>query len=335
MRNESLGDVGKVWLYAAASVLLGAWMSPLLYNAGKALAEVSVSKATNGPLEWLAGLCRAAAFPRFFEAGVLLAALLLFLPWMEWIHARRGAAGGGPWRLRLPDGARVSARGQWLERNPRGWWHMCAGFLLAAGLLLSLGLALVPAGYLTLRHPGGGLPVLRLLVLALASAVVMEVFFRGIAMGIFLRAMRPAAALGMTAAFFALALSAVPPAGLDVADPEAARPGFEMLRLLAMRFADPRTVMTDLAPLLALGTVLAFARWRTASLWLPVGLSAGWWFAKRLLAEWSATAASTVAPAADHDWVPQGLVPVAAIVIAGMLARFLFTTPAGEDELHS
>ena len=41
MRNDSRGDVIKVWLYAAASVALGAWMSPLLYNAGKALAEVS------------------------------------------------------------------------------------------------------------------------------------------------------------------------------------------------------------------------------------------------------------------------------------------------------
>src|SRR5512137_2881398 len=57
MRNESLGDVLKVWLYAAASVLLGAWISPVLYNAGKALAEVSVCKVTNGPLEWLAKLC--------------------------------------------------------------------------------------------------------------------------------------------------------------------------------------------------------------------------------------------------------------------------------------
>ena len=41
----------KVWLYAAASVLRGAWISPLFYNAGKALAEVSQFKQINGPLE--------------------------------------------------------------------------------------------------------------------------------------------------------------------------------------------------------------------------------------------------------------------------------------------
>ena len=331
MRNESLGDVLKVWLYAAASVLLGAWISPLLYNAGKALAEVSVSKATNGPLQWLAKLCRVAEFPRFYEAGMLLAAVLLFFPWMEWIHARRGAAAeaGGPWRMRLPDGARVSTHGQRLEENPRGKWHLCAGFLVAAGILLPMGVALAPAGFLTMRQPGAGFSgsVLRSLMAALALTTVMEVFFRGIAMGIFLRAMRPAAALGMSAAFFALVLSVIPPAGVNVADPEAARPGFELLRLVGMRFAEPGALLGSFMPLLALGGVLAFARWRSASLWLPAGLHAGWLFSKNLLAELSAMPA--------QNWLSQGVVPLAAILIAGVLARFLITNPASEDAPRS
>lgn len=331
MRNESLGDVLKVWLYAAASVLLGAWICPLLYNAGKALAEVSESKTTNDPLQWLAKLCREADFARFFEMGILLAAVILFFPWMEWIHARRGAAAeaGGPWRLRLPDGARVSTRGQRLEKNPRGKWHLCAGFLVAAGLLLSMGVAMVPAGFLTMKHPGGALveTALRSLMMAFIVAVVMEVFFRGIVMGIFLRAMRPAAALGMSAAFFALALSVMPAAGVHVADPEAARPGFEMLRLTGMRFAEPGALLGSFIPLLALGAVLAYARWRTASLWLPVGLHAGWWFAKNLLVGLSAVP--------SQNWLLHGMVPMAAILISGVLACFLSPNPAHEDALRS
>ncbi len=78
MGIKASGDVLKLWLYAAASVLLGAWFAPLLYNAGKALAEVSSVKATNGPLQWLAGICRAAEFPAFFEASLLVAAAILF-----------------------------------------------------------------------------------------------------------------------------------------------------------------------------------------------------------------------------------------------------------------
>ena len=249
MRNEAHGDVLKVWLYAAASVWLGAWFSPLLYNAGKALAEVSQGKTINGPLEWLAGQCMGAEFSGFFMASMMLAAALLFFPWMEWLHARSGAAlASGPWGLRLPDGARVSMRGQRLEKNPQGPWHLCAGFLLLAGLLLPMGIALVAAGWFTLRLPtdvGLALHLARSVILAFAIALVAEVLFRGVVMGVFLRAMRPAAALGMSAAFFALMASLAPPDGLHVADPEAHGVGFELLRLLALRFADGSVLLEN------------------------------------------------------------------------------------------
>jgi len=292
VRNEPLSDVLKVWLYAAASVLLGAWMSPLLYNAGKALAEVSEHKATNGPLEWLANRCRAADFAGFFEVAILFVAAVLFFPWLEWL----------------------ARRGQRLRKNPQAVWHFGAGILLAAGLLLSMAVAVAPAGFLTTR-PDGLRLVTRSLMAALVMATVMEVFFRGIVLAVFLRAMRPVAALVMSAVLFALALSMMPPAGVDVADPEAARPGFEMLRLLVARFAQPGAVLENFLPLLVLGGVLAYARWRTTSLWLPVGLHAGWWFAKNLL--------ERISPEASHGWLLHGVVPTAAILIAGLLAYFL------------
>ena len=324
MRNEARGDVWKVWLYAAASVALGAWISPLLYNAGKALAEVSSAKTTNGFLKWLADVCREADFPKFYGASLLLAAGILFLPWMEWIHARRGdrVKGAGPWKMRLPDGARMSSRGQPLEKYPRGLWHACAGFLLVAGLLLSMGVALVPAGFFTLRNPPEGMALLavKTLVGAFVLAVLMEVFFRGIAMGIFLRAMRPAAALGLSATFFALALSVIPPAGVNVLDPDASGTGFELLGRVADGFAEWRNVLRYFAPLLALGVVLAYARWRTKSLWLPIGLHTGWLFSKGMLAKLSATAG---APLLSGGLFQQGFVPMVAIVLAGVLAHYL------------
>jgi len=334
MRNEALGDVFKVWLYAVAVVWLGAWISPLLYNAGKALAEVSQAKSTNDFLDWLAGVCRTAEFPGFFTAGLLVVALVLFFPWMEWIHARRGVqSAGGPWRVRLPDGARAGGRGQGLEKNPRGLWHAAAGFLLAAGLLLPLGIAMVPAGYATLRDPGPGLAgmVMRALLVACVLAMVMEVFFRGIVMGIFLRGMRPAAALGMSAAFFALALAVIPPVGLNVPDAEEPRVGFELLRLMALRFADVSVVLAEFVPLLALGTVLAYARWRTASLWLPIGLHAGWWFARDVLVRLG-KAPDALEPALSAGVLLHGLVPLAAILMAGVLAHFLTANP---DDPHA
>jgi len=316
MFNEARGDVWKVWLYAAATVALGAWIAPWLYNAGKALAEVSSNKTTNGPLEWLAGVCRMADFPRYDEAGLLLAAAVLFFPWLEWLHAMSGkarAGGGSPWLL---------------SKNPRRLWHGGAGFLLVAGLLLAaLAMALAPAGWVMLRHHPDGLPALALAALtkALVLAVLMEGFFRGLVLGIFLRAMRPAAALGMSAVFFALALSVMPQPGLDVADPEAAGTGFEMLRLLAGRFADWRCVCGHFLPLLALGGVLAYARWRTASLWLPVGMHTGWLFAWAMGCLFAAVTGlpGTHGPVLAGTFFQHGLISLGAILVAGVLVHYL------------
>jgi uncharacterized protein len=338
MRNEAHGDVLKVWLYAAASVWLGAWFSPLLYNAGKALAEVSQGKTINGPLEWLAGVCMRADFPAFFMVSMMLAAAVLFFPWMEWLHARRGAAlASGPWGLRLPDGARVSRLGQSLGKNPQGPWHLCAGFLLLAGLLLPMGIALVAAGWFKLQLPADVGLVTHLagtFIVALLTAVVAEVLFRGIVMGVFLRAMRPAAALGMSAAFFAMAASLAPAAGMHVADPEARGVGFEMLRLLALRFADGAALLETFLPLLALGLVLSYARWRTASLWLPIGMHAGWLTAKNILNGMVAVDSGT-GPLLSAEVVQHFLLPVAAILITGALAHYLTANPAHPDASRS
>ena len=333
MRNEACGDVWKLWLYAAASVALGAWISPLLYNAGKALAEVSVNKTTNGLLEWLAGVCRLADFPRFYQAGLLIAAVVLFFPWMEWLQARRSVSvesGGGPWLLRLPSGAWIPEHGQPLQENLRGLWHGCSGFLLVSGLLLPMGVALVPAGLFTLRYPAEGLGIcaLKILVAVVLPAVVMEVAFRGVAMGIFLRAMKPSTALGMSAVFFALVLSVSPPPGVNVPDPEAAGTGFKLLGLVALHMADWQGLCGNFLPLLALGGVLAYARWRTASLWLPIGLHTGWLFAKGMLGALSGPDESL----RPNLLIQQGLLPLVAIILAGVLAHYLTTDPTDETE---
>lgn len=333
MRNESHGDVWKVWLYAAASIVAGAWVSPWVFNAGKALAEVSSSKMTNGFLKWLADLCRAANFPMFYTASVILAALVFFLPWMECIHAPRGVEtkGPGPWLLRLPHGARLATRGQRLRRYLGGPWDCCLGFMLVAGLLLSMGVVLKPAGLVTMNQAPEGLIrlMLRALIVTLPLAFLMETIFRGVMMGIFLRAMRPAAALGMTSAFFALVMCAFPPVDLQVADPDVGGTGFGLLKTTITQFADWKVICMSFAPLLGLGAVLSYARWRTASLWLPVGLHTGWLTAKMVLAKLSAPSAAGES-AVIGNVLLQGLVPLVAVILAGLLAHRI-TFPAEND----
>lgn len=335
MRDPALGDVLKLWLYAAASVLLGTWISPLFFNAGKALAEVSAAKQTNGPLEWLAGRCRMAEFPQFFEMAILVCAMILFFPFIEWLRGGRSAETGKVGSLRLPDGARKLTRGQRLQANPRGIPQAVTGFLGVSILFSLLGVALILAGIFEWKNPADSMfwIFIRVFCVSLVLALVQEILFRGIAMGIFLRAMRPVAALGLSTVLFAMAHLLHPTAGLGVPDPEAPGVGFELLRKILGQFSEPRFVFGTFAPLLALGGVLAYSRWRTASLWMPVGLHAGWIFVNGMLA--------SVTVAAGHQnsmlWLlagnslHQGLVALAGILIAGALVIRL-TIPADAPE---
>jgi len=331
VHGEVSSDVLKIWLYSVASVLLGAWCSPLLYNAGKALAEISSVKETNGPLEHLANLCDRSEFPAFFTTGLVVAALLLFFPFMAWLRGGRAAqadsrvGGERSWNLRLPDGARGQSAGQRLRGNPDGVSHLILGFILAVTLFFFIGGALMLSGVFRWKTPSEPwlFIFLRAGVIAFGLAVLQEVLFRGIALGVFLRAMPSAAALGMSALLFALVHFLQPPVGLDVFDPDASGTGFELLRKILALFGQPRALLSTFAPMLALGGVLAYARWRTASLCLPIGLHAGWLFVNSVL--------GTIAVSSSHPqssmWIfsgeslRQGLVPLLGILAAGYLAN--------------
>jgi membrane protease YdiL (CAAX protease family) len=304
MRKVALANVLKVWIYAAATVLLGTWLSPLLYNAGKALAEVSAAKQTNGPLEWVAGLCRAADFPAFFVASLLMAALFFFHPLMRWL--------GGRWSL--------SQFG--VQKNPRWLRQAALGFAAWVLLFLVMAEALILTRQWLWISPGAAAGNILMWGFfgALALAIMQEWVFRGIVLGIFLRALRPAAAIGLSAALFALVHFLVPPLGMGVVDADAAGVGWELLRKVTAQFCDARVLVVSFAPLLALGAVLAYARWRTASLGLSIGLHAGWIFIHGIVGSMTAVANQShwVGGLMVGSSLKQGWIPLAAILIAGI-----------------
>lgn len=332
VRDEALSDVLKVWLYAVASILLGVWISPFLYNAGKALAEVSAVKVTNEPLVLLANLCRTASFPQFFVASMVLSGVVLFVPFIEWLHGGRTHDGSPkkPWSLRLPNGAKTLNRGQSLARNDQALHHLLQGFFVVVGLFFLLGGILTATGIFQWHRPVGDLSVLliRALAFALGLAALQEFLFRGIALGIFLRAMRPAAALGMSALLFGMVHFLTPPSGINVPDPDASGIGFEMCRMLVAQVADPRMFLGVFVPLLALGAVLAFARWRTASLWLPIGLHTGWLFVNSVMSAMTMTTdhSSSLMWVISGTALRQGLVPLGGILAAGWIIDYLTIT---------
>ena len=328
--RDSRCDVFKILAFVVAALVLGALLAPWLYNAGKALAEIHGGRTGGGLLGWLADACRRSEFPRFYDRAVLLAALLLLVPTIHWLRMGRphGHYRDTPWSFRFPDQVTISDCGQPLRRNPRGPVEAFAGFLLATSLLLLIGYAFLGAGWFTWREasPHFLRAARQALPTAVIVAVVEETIFRGILLGIFLRAMRPALAISTLSFLFAFLHFLKPPPGALIANPDSALAGFELLGRVIGRFADPLPLATEFATLLAVGIVLGHARWRTASLWLPAGLHAGWVFG--MLAFKALT--SPAGPPPGHPsrffiglTLREGLIPAAVVAATGLLVHAL------------
>jgi membrane protease YdiL (CAAX protease family) len=277
-----------------------------------------------------------------------LAAIVLLFPLISWLKVGRGHGSfrDTPWSLRLPDSIVAMDHGQPLRRNKNGWQQGLMGFGLASGLLLVSGWAMLQAGMFMWRDvqvstSGVSNPLLmeidwwkalkKAVPTALVVAVIEEVLFRGVLFGIFLRAMRPAPAIAALSFLFAFVHFLEPPLGATVPDPEASNAGFILLGQIFSRFADPLSMLGRFTVLASVGVVLALARWRTASLWLPIGLHAGWVFAYIMFkaATWPVSDLPELARWLVGMSLLEGLLPLTMMVVTGIMVAML-TRPRNE-----
>jgi len=331
-------DIIKIIVFLIASVALGALIAPWLYNAGKTLVEMSAGRQVSPVIAWLADAANRSDFPRFFDRALLIAALVLVFPAIQWL--RIGQPGGRyrdtPWSLRVPD-ALVTRGGQPLRHNPNGLRHALIGALLTSATLLVVGRVLVAAGWFHWRDSYAPLAAARQALLpAIAVPFVEEIIFRGVLMGIFLRAMRPSVAIASLAFLFAFLHFLKPPTGVEVPDPGSAMAGFDLLGRILTRFGDPVPMISGFGTLLAVGLVLGYARWRTASLWLPAGLHAGWVFSLIFFKNLTWPAAIPDGPARYLVGMSlrDGIVPTAVALATGILVHVLTIPNDLERETH-
>lgn len=199
-----------------------------------------------------------------------------------------------------------------------------------AGIMLVIGYCLTKTGSFAWITPTPELRrwIWRLLIHSVLLATFLEVFFRGIVMGIFLRAHRPAIALLAAAIFSTLFQIAFhPSAAVGVPDPEALLAGVHFLTSQFSRLVSPIALVAELIPVFCTGFLFAYARWRTGSLWLPVGLHTGWIFANELFMR-------IATPIERKDWfarllagdgLQHGLLPLIGIGLTTMLVHFLIS----------
>ena len=125
-----------------------------------------------------------------------------------------------------------------------------------------------------------------------------------------------------------------PPLGAEVPDPEALDAGFMFLGQILGRFADPLTMVARFLMLFSLGVVLAVARWRTASLWLPIGLHAGWVFSYHMFkaATWPVIGLPEAAKWLVGPSLKEGTLPLVVVVITGLIVAMM-TRVRADDPL--
>jgi len=263
----------KLLVFLAGTVFLGAVFAPALYWGGKYV--VAEGWLEGGWLEGLHGSMDRAPFSRYFNRAILLGALLMLYPTLKWMRTEAGASAS--WRERLG-----------LEPN-RAWWrHLLVGFLVAGGSLLLLGWFYVGRGWYAPRDPGEsvGAVLLQALGTGLAVGLLEEFVFRGALHAVLARVMRPRWTFFVIAAFYAVVHFFQAPRRLEIGEVDAGT-GFWMVgRLFGhffSRFADPYFLLAEFAVLLAIGLVLGYTRLETKSLWLGIGLHAGWVFGVKTL----------------------------------------------------
>ncbi len=338
VRRGSECDVIKIFAYVAATLVLGAILAPWLYQLGKGLAEVFEEKEGNGMIKYVAAAAGRADFPKFFDRAVMLSALILLFPLTSWLRIGRppGSYRDTPWSLRLPDNVVLTDRGQPLRRNPHGWLQFATGLVIAAGLLLLSGWLMLQAGCFMWKDAAAstrGAPnkfimeidllkaATKVLPGAVVVALIEELLFRGVLLGIFLRAMRPAPAIALLSFLFAFVHFLQPPPLARVPDPEAMNAGFVLLGQIFGRFADPMSMISRFLILAAVGVVLAYARYRTASLWLPVGLHIGWVFGVGMFkaATWPVVGLPEAARWLVGFSLLEGLLPLSVVIVTGVV----------------
>lgn len=231
-------------VYFVATVFLGAVLAPILFWTAQWLIG-------HGWFSFLAKF----DFETFFHRALLIAALILLWPLLRSIRVRT-----------MSDLA--------LEQNSRWLRDIAAGFLLSAIPLLCCGAVVIALHIYSLRHAINTSAIPQVVGSVLVVPVIEETFFRGLVLGILLRSRRNFMSIFATSALYSILHFLKAPERTSTIVTWTS--GFNSVANSFVQFADPMLVAAAFTTLFLIGWILADARLRTRSLWLPIGLHAGW-----------------------------------------------------------
>jgi CAAX protease family protein len=242
-----LKDVVKLAAYFIATVVIGAIVAPILFWSAQSL-------AAHGVFSFLAKY----DFETFFHRALLVAAVLLLWPLLRVSHVRCLADLG-------------------LAPNSRWGRDLSAGVVVSVVPLLLCGLVLIAFHVYALRHSFAWPRFGKMLMASITVPFIEEAFFRGIVLGLLLRTGRKYIAIfAVSLIFAAVHFLKAPDRTSEIVTWTS---GFSSIAHAFDGIMDPLMLAPALATLFFIGWILADARVLAHSLWLSIGLHAGWIFA--------------------------------------------------------
>jgi CAAX protease family protein len=241
-----LKDVIKLAAYFIATVVIGAILAPILFWSAQSL-------AAHGVFSFLAKY----DFETFFHRALLVAAVLLLWPLLRVSQVRCLADLG-------------------LAPNSRWGRDLCAGVVVSVVPLLLCGLVLIALHVYALRHSFAWPRFGKMLMASITVPFIEEAFFRGIVLGLLLRTGRKYIAIfAVSLIFAAVHFLKAPDRTSEIVTWTS---GFSSIAHAFDGIRDPMMLAPALATLFFIGWILADARVLARSLWLSIGLHAGWIF---------------------------------------------------------
>ncbi len=237
-------DAARLLIYFAATLLFGALVAPVLY--------------------WTAhrfGILTQFDFETFFHRALLIGALIFFWPLFRSLSIQS-------WR-------ELS-----LRENPNRVGDVLIGFGAAAIPLLCFGGLIIGLGIYQLRESISLAAVASRSISAIIVPLIEEPLFRGLILGVLLRASSRNLAVFFTSALFAILHFLKAPEKTSAVVHW--NSGFVSIANSFSQFSQPLLLAAGFTTLFLLAWILADARIRTRSLWLPIGLHAGWIFSSAL-----------------------------------------------------
>ncbi|GAB4165427.1 MAG: CPBP family glutamic-type intramembrane protease [Terrimicrobiaceae bacterium] len=294
-----MSPLAKITIYLLAVLLAACLISPVAYWAVQGL-------EANGFTTGIAGF----PFHRFFSRTVQIAVIVLGIPFAWWLGFRHLSDFG-------------------LVRNPKMLTDLSLGLALALVVGVGLLTILWAEGYVKPQDNPAVRGLLRIVGTAAMVSLIEEFLFRGVLLGLTVRAVGSLPGSVLVSLIFA-AVHFLRPSKSAI-ERVTWTSGFEQVAAVFHQLPDPVILGYGLLTLFAAGLLLAWVTLRTRSLWLAIGIHTGWIFAQQAgnlfmkpRARPSDAFLPWYGPNLVSGAVPTGLLPLAALLLLTVMIGIYF-----------